>query len=193
MSNQDFDVGVRLQARLLKMYKALLAPDDRINDENPTTNSDLTLDIIATLLNLCSTHGIALTRWLTIHNSMLEKSIGNDLIDKLRVIHIFEADFNLLLGILWSKRLMDNAQRHNSLSVYQWGGMKGKQCIEPVIMKVLSYELSALTRTSLIAIDKDAASCYNRIVMSISNLRDQQLGMPIAPCKMLASILEFTK
>ena len=145
------------------------------------------------LLNACSQHGLVLTRWLTIHNSMLEKALGNDRLDKLRVIHLFEADLNLLMSILWSRRLLNNEINHKSLSPFQWGGMKGIQGVDPILMKVLSFELSAYTRTSLTEVDKDAASCYDRIVMALSNHRDQQLGMPVGPCQMLGMVLEFAR
>ena len=178
--------------RHLGIYHALLAPED--ND--PITNeppSNQIFRVMTILINLCSHHGLALPRWLTIHNTMLEKMAGNDILDKLRVIHIFEADFNMILGILWSRRLMANAYENNSLSPYQWGGIRGKQSVDPILMKVLSFEISAFTRTSLVETDKDAASCYDRIVMTLSNHRDQQLGMPVGPCAMLGAVLQFAQ
>ena len=71
--------------------------------------------------------------------------------------------------------------------------MKGIQGVDPILMKVFSFELSAYTRTSLTEVDKDAASCYDRIVMALSNHRDQQLGMPVGPCQMLGMVLEFVR
>ena len=182
------------------MYHALLGPEPLpVNQKNPYKKKkerkkkdprcQEVLEVITIMLNLCILHGFALDRWLTIHNAMLEKSIGNDYIEKLRVIHIFEADFNLILGILWAKRMMSNASNHKAISKYQWGGIKGRQSIEPVLMKVLSFEIAALTRTSLVEIDKDAASCYDRIVMTVSNLQDQKWGMPKSACKMLGMVL----
>ena len=38
--------------------------------------------------------------------------------------------------------------------------------------------------------DKDATACYDRIVVSLSNQRDQQLGMPEGPCAMVGEVLQ---
>ena len=77
---------------------------------------------------------MVLERWLHVHNTMLEKVVGIDRIDKLRVINIFEADFNLIMGILWSQRLSRNAEKHRAFGDYQWGGRKGKNSIDPVLL-----------------------------------------------------------
>ena len=54
--------------------------------------------------------GIAYDRWKTVVNiSMLEKDPGNPKIHRLRVIHIYEADYNLLLSIQW-QTLMHSAE-----------------------------------------------------------------------------------
>ena len=70
------------------------------------------------LINICVSQGMVLARWLHVHNMMLEKIIGIDEIDKLRLINIFEADFNLLIGILWSQRLSHNAEKHKAFAGY---------------------------------------------------------------------------
>jgi hypothetical protein len=85
--------------RHLGIYHALLAPEDNDTTTNEPPSNQI-FGVMTNLINLCSHHGLALPRWLTIHNTMLEKMAGNDILDKLRVIHIFEADFNMILGIL---------------------------------------------------------------------------------------------
>ena len=86
--------------RTLSHYHAIIAPEEK----DPITErpkGDDVLEIMSILINICVIHGMVLSRWLHVHNTMLEKIIGVDEIDKLRVINIFEADFNLLIGILW--------------------------------------------------------------------------------------------
>lgn len=87
---------------------------------------------------------------------MLKNKIGVDRLDKLRVIHIFEADVNLLFGIIWSKRLMTNTEKHNTMSDFQWGDRKGRQGIYPLILKVLSFDITAMSRTTLFEADNNA-------------------------------------
>jgi hypothetical protein len=44
--------------------------------------------------------GLSLDRWGNISTCMLEKVAGVPRIDKRRVIHLFEADYNILLKIM---------------------------------------------------------------------------------------------
>ena len=85
---------------------------------------------------------------------------------------------------------MENSESHNALGPFQWGARKGKTCIELLIMKQLNYELSHLTRTTLVTFDNNAKSCYDRIVMNNALLRSQQLGMPKHATTLFGTILE---
>jgi hypothetical protein len=49
------------------------------------------------LINLAIKHTHVYKRWQIIHNFFLEKLPGCPLIDKLRVIHIYEAVWNIIL------------------------------------------------------------------------------------------------
>ena len=156
-----FTTSTSPSGRHLSLYKSMLHPEE---DLEGTPISDQFYQAVATLLNLCGQQGMAFDRWKTIHTLMLEKISGLDRVDKLRVIHILEADMNLLYGIMWT-RMMVNAEKHEALNMNQWGSRKNKQCIDVVLLKVFTYELSRYTRTSLITFDNDAKSCYDRIVM----------------------------
>ena len=56
---------------------------------------------------------------------MLEKHTGVKQIHLMRNIGLVEADFNCALKILYSERLMKNAE-DASISVDQWGGRKNR-------------------------------------------------------------------
>jgi hypothetical protein len=58
--------------------------------------------------------GFVFERWRNIVNAMIEKLSGRPQINKLRVIHLLEADLNLALGIIWSRRLMNKARNWES-------------------------------------------------------------------------------
>jgi negative regulator of replication initiation len=187
--------------RDLSRYKAIFAPtaqkqdhDEEMSEQEQAESTEhigeKVAEVITLLLNLCAQEGIALDRWLKIYNTMLEKIVGMDRIDKLRVIHIMEADLNLLLGILFGRRLTNNAESNNCLGDLQWGARKGKQCIDVVLLKQLTYEIARMTRTDITTFDNDAKSCYDRIVMSYALHRCQQLGMPVKACKMLGEYLD---
>jgi hypothetical protein len=56
---------------------------------------------------------------------MLEKTPGNPLLHKLRVIHILEADYNLTLKAIFGQRLLQNCEMHEALGDIQDGFHKG--------------------------------------------------------------------
>ena len=68
-------------------------------------NKDLVSLVVAMLnIGLCS--GIALERWKKALSIMLEKDKGSPKIERLRIIQLFEADFNFLLALIFGHRLM---------------------------------------------------------------------------------------
>jgi hypothetical protein len=69
---------------------------------------------------LASRMGRSLDCWNQISTIMIEKLKGCSRIDRLRVIHLFEADYNLILKIVWARKavwkLHDN-DRINSITI----------------------------------------------------------------------------
>ena len=57
------------------------------------------------LLNYAIRHGLSYKRWQTIVTMMIKKESGNKKIHRLRVIHLYEADYNLLLSVQWRKAI----------------------------------------------------------------------------------------
>jgi hypothetical protein len=53
--------------------------------------------------------GASLHRWQQSLTSMIEKVPGCPKINKLRVIHLYEADYNLILTILWLTACMEHS------------------------------------------------------------------------------------
>ena len=76
------------------------------------------------------------------------------------MIHLFEADLNLTFGIIWNRQLMHKAEIQGKLGPDQWGSRSGKSATDAVMLKRLTYELSALTRTNHGTFDNNAKACY---------------------------------
>jgi len=57
------------------------------------------------MLNYPIRFGYPLQQWRKLVNVMLEKNAGRPRIHRLRVIHIYEADYNLLLAVKWRETL----------------------------------------------------------------------------------------
>jgi hypothetical protein len=94
-------------------YKALIArheysdidtADEELRNEwNHMQSCLLTLHI--QMLNYALERRYSYTRWHTVVNTTLFKDPDNVRIHRTRVIHIYEADFNLTLGIKWRMAL----------------------------------------------------------------------------------------
>eukprot|EP00980_Cylindrotheca_fusiformis_P015504 scaffold4396_cov73-Cylindrotheca_fusiformis.AAC.1 len=95
----------------------------------PTTQfmADEILLAIFSLAETATRNGYALERWTKVINVMIYKEPGNINLEKLRVIHLFEADFNLMVGILFGRRAMYHAVQQQLIHPGQ-GGRIGGEC-----------------------------------------------------------------
>ena len=121
--------------------------------------------------------GVSLKRWQTSITSMIEKIPGCPKINKLRVIHLYEADYNLVLKILWARRLVWHVHNNKRLNEGQAGSRPGRNSIDVVIQKEMKYLYSLLTKTGLATMDNDAKSCYDRIICDIAMIISQYFGI----------------
>jgi exonuclease III len=111
---QDIATGFQLwnektttspSGRHLGLYKAILAYNPTPVDTSETyfpnepSHTQRIMKLITQVINVAINTQTPLHRWETVINVMIEKIKGRPLINKLRIIHIFEADLNLLLGI----------------------------------------------------------------------------------------------
>jgi hypothetical protein len=108
---------------------------------------------------------------------MIEKQPGCPRINEQRVIHLYKADYNLLLKILWARRLVWQAHDLGKLNKGQAGTRPGRNSIDVVIQKEMKYLYATLTRTGLATMDNDAKSCYDRIICNLAMIVSQYFGM----------------
>lgn len=66
--------------------------------------------VYATLISIPFEFDFTLDQWLNALQVMLEKSKGNPRPDKLRVIQLIEADLNMMLRIIFGRRLVHSAE-----------------------------------------------------------------------------------
>ena len=99
---------------------------------------------------------------------MLEKTPGKPIIEKLCIIMLYEADFNFVLKLIWGQRHVRHAEKYWCLGNSNHGSRSERQTIDALLEKLLLYEYARLTRTSLVTVDNDAKSCYDRIIKSLA-------------------------
>ena len=156
--------------RHLGHYKALFVnphPDTEPEIPGQPTFRDKQTFIrrsILAIINFCLRTGHSLQRWQTVVNTMIFKETGNYKIHRLRVIHIYEADFNLLLAIKW-RQLIQSAEMSGTINEGLFGGRPGREAQSLTFLEELKYDISILTRRTLFHFDNNAASCYDRIII----------------------------
>jgi hypothetical protein len=93
------------------------------------------------------------------------------------VIHLFEADYNLSLKLLWGKRLVHQGEDNNCFGKQQHGSWPKHQAISAVHMKTLTCDLMRILQMSLIMFDNDATGCFAFIIIAVAMIAAMRLGM----------------
>ena len=122
-----------------------------------------------TLLNYSLGRGYSFHTWQRIANTILFKEPGNVKIHRTRVIHIYEADFNLMLGIKWRKAL-HQSEALKQLNEGQYGSRPRRNAVNPVMIEELQFEISRLSRRMFLQANYDATACYDRILPNLAML-----------------------
>ena len=73
------------------------------------------LTLMVQVLDLASRKGFILERWIKVINLMIYKTPGLFLIEKLRAIHLFEADYNLVIGLIFGRRALYSGVDNHTL------------------------------------------------------------------------------
>ena len=170
-------------------YKALIArhryssiPEDE--DEEHRQNRERLfciqrelLDLHLTLQNYANKRGYSYNRWKKVANTILFKDPGVIKIHWTRVIHLYEADYNLAMGLKWRAAVF-RAETLQLLHNGQFGSRPRRNAIDPVFIEDLQLELSRLTRKTVAQTNYDATACYDRIIPNLAMLASRRFGVP---------------
>ena len=180
--------------RHLSHLHALFQPVGQAND--PPERSKFYRDVKDLLwfmhhacVHYATRYGYCFDRWRQVVTTMIEKEPGNPAIHRLRVIHLYENDYNLLLGTKY-RQVMHQCQDNSQLNAGCYGGLSNKQSVDPVFLELMQYDYSLLTRWDTIKFANDAGSCYDRIVVSPSNVMARSRGLHTNIAKIHGSMLE---
>ena len=100
---------------------------------------------------------------------MIEKDPGNPCLHRLCVIHLYESDYNLLLGVKF-RELIRYCEDKGVLNPGCYGSRANRSSLDPVMIEVLQYDYAMLTRWPEIKFANDIGSCYDRILPSPTNV-----------------------
>ena len=185
------DTSTSPSGMYLSLYKALISSkthDGLIDSKLLQEGEDIFMDIFI-LSNLACRFGFAYDRWKEVVNCMINKKHDSFLLNQLRVIHLFEADYNLIIGLIFGRymihRMCDSSLFHPS----QWG-RPNRECEDVLMLKELTYQVASMSRTDIATFDNDASACYDRIVTRFALLCCRAHGVPEGPCRMTAEVLD---
>ena len=122
---------------------------------------------------------------------MILKDAGVNKLHRLRVLHIYKADYNLILGMKW-RALMHHAADKGRLNNGQYG-RHGRSPLEPVFIEEMQSEISRASRKSLVKFDNDATSCYDRILVAIASITSRKYGLHKNVAFVMARTLQEAK
>jgi hypothetical protein len=96
----------------------------KLPDDHPN-HTRVLAEMYATMLSLPLAHGFAPARWKYCVDAILKKIPGKPIIEELRIIMLYEADFNFTLKLIWGRRLVQHAEQYKVLgdSNHATGGM----------------------------------------------------------------------
>lgn len=169
------------------------SPSDLEDDpgpEKPPNPSEAIKQVYYHIAVAAAKSGNTLERWCNSSSLMLEKLPGSPKIHKLRVIHIYEADYNLMLKILWARQLVWSGHLNQSFHEGQAGSRPDHRCSDVIIRKEMNYLYARLTRTALATVDNDAKACYDRILCNLAMMVSRYYGMSEAACKFHSTTLQ---
>ena len=119
------------------------------------------LALHAQKLTLCARTGVPLTRWGIGLTVLLEKIYGNNYVNKLRAICLFEADFNWWNKLIFARRMMHSA-KNNNLVPDKLFLTAGSQMMDAIMSKTFFSNISKVQHHPASIEGCDLGDCYNR-------------------------------
>lgn len=108
----------------------------------------------------------------------IQKEQGNNRLEKLRMIQLVEADFNMYLKVKISKELMRHAEKHQLLERGMYGGRERCTVHDPIMIQSLLFDITRQQNMRMISINLDAEKCYDRIAPTFATMAMGRLGLP---------------
>ena len=120
---------------------------------------------------------------------MIAKDPGTPKIHRLRVIHLYEADYNLLLATKWRQGI-HHAEDNNLLHPGLYGSRPGRSAIDPVLLEIWQNEIYQLSMKKGMTFNLDATSCYDRILASVASIASRRMGIKTEVTQVNTTTLE---
>jgi hypothetical protein len=131
--------------------------------------SETITELDALLTDIPLQTGYSPLKWRVAIDVLLLKKAGVMLVEKLRIIVLFQGDLNYLNKYI-GRHMTKDGEAYTQLAWEQYGSHEGNNAIEQALHKVLSFDLIRQDRMDADMCSNDAKSCYDRIVHSIASI-----------------------
>ena len=99
-------------------------------------------------------------------------------IHKLRIVQLFEADFNSVLKFVLGRKLMAYSESNGINSNQLYGSRKQKSAIEALITLRVFYDIARMDRLHMVSLFNDLKGCYDRIRPALHTITMRRMGCP---------------
>ena len=181
--------------RHLGHFHALFRPTKAKDDKDRERIESIREEIIEMHTNMLQTaydNEHVYKRWEYILTCMLGKDNGIPRIHRLRVIHLYECDLNLLFSLFF-RELDQHCEDNFIINKGVYGCRPNRRAIDPVFVDVTQTEMAMVTRTPLVKFNNDATACFDRILVHLLNLCLRSYGMPKKLTKILGELLKVAR
>jgi hypothetical protein len=130
------------------------------------------------MLNYGLKHGYCFDCWKKIVTTLIEKDPGDPRIHRLRIIHLYENCYNLLLGVTYRNTLHATEDRNILHEGNYYGSRPCRSLLNNIGIEVLQAKYSNLTRLAHLKFSNDAEACYDRIIVNLATIISLCHGIP---------------
>eukprot|EP00957_Ditylum_brightwellii_P064582 4900739-Ditylum_brightwellii.AAC.1 len=82
------------------------------------------------------------------------------------------------MKVIWARCLVPHAEKCKYISPVQFGNRKGRTALDALLLKIITMDLLRLFRLNGALLNNDAVACYDRMMLALSSLHLQSLGLP---------------
>ena len=151
------------------------------------------LSIHNTMINEPLAIGTPLERWTTSDVIMILKYKENTKIDRLRVIHKYKADYNLVLKYFWPKSATKISDKNKILGEKQWDTKPLCSAEHPALTDKIVTDIHRSICRNLAKLQNDATACFDRMVTNLTTWCCSLHNVSDLACKLQSSTLNTLK
>ena len=114
---------------------------------------------------------------------MIQKK-AKPLINKLRIVQLYEADFKSYLKHVLGRILMEHNERHRLNGHQLYGSRRGRTTYDTLITTRVIYDMARVQRGYIVSLFNDLKGDYDRIRPALNTSTTCRMGLPkeIAIC-----------